>query len=162
MYYLSLGSNQGDRRLNLKKAILELSHHGEIIKVSSVYETPSWGYSGSKYYNICLSIILNNDQYNPEEFLNLIHDIEHKLGRERTDIQYTDRLIDIDILIHGNMVYKSSSLTIPHLKLHERKFVLIPLSEINPKLVHPVLKKTVEKLVVFNNDNSKIKCYGKL
>jgi len=135
---LSTGSNLGDRRENLASAIeLIRGRLGRILKSSDIYESPSWGYqSKNRYYNQCLVV---ETDIEAEECIRRILEIEHLMGRERTGSEYADRVIDIDILYYNNLVMDSGVLKIPHDKLAERKFILLPLAEILPEFEHPEL-----------------------
>ena len=162
MYILSLGSNQGNRTNYLNKAIDALKVFGHVIDVSTVYETPSWGYSGNKYLNICVSWEPLSPYIYDTQLLTDLQIIEADLGRIRTDIQYTDRVIDIDIIAKDQEIIKHPRLEIPHSKMHLRTFVLIPLAEICPHFFHPVLKKSVTELIEACEDTDEITVYGKL
>ena len=135
---LSIGSNLGDRKDNLASAIKLISGRiGRILKTSGIYESPSWGYqSKNPYYNQCLAL---ETDLEAEECLRQILEIEHLMGRERTSKGYADRIIDIDILYYNDLVMDFGGLKIPHDKLAERKFVLLPLAEILPDFKHPEL-----------------------
>ncbi len=162
MYIFSIGSNEGDRITHLSNAIQALNTIGYVQNVSSLYETPSWGYSGHNYLNICISWTPKTRYTTDLELLTDIQNIEHNLGRIRTEVQYTNRVIDIDIISKENEVIKHPRLEIPHAKMHLRKFVLIPLAEICPQFFHPVLKKFVSELIEVCEDTDEITHYGKL
>lgn len=141
--YLSLGSNIGDRLENLANARKALNDKFKIIKESSIYETAPWGYEDQPDF---LNQVIEIDvQLPPAEFLRIIKDIEKKLGREKS-FKYGPRNIDIDILTYGNLVYHSGRLSIPHPKLGERAFVVIPLEEIAPKFRHPVTDRDIRSM----------------
>lgn len=150
LIYLLLGSNQGDRLHYLSQALLLIENNiGIIEKKSSVYESQAWGYeSQNKYVN---QVVLTKTNLSPEEILNQIHFIENTLGRIRNTNQYTDRTLDIDILLIDNLIIETPILTVPHPLFHKRKFALIPLTEINTTIEHPVLKKSVQ--ILFNECN---------
>lgn len=162
MYILSIGSNQGDRTLYLKNAIESLNQLGVTSTISSIYETPSWGYSGGAYLNICVLWTPKINYKDELNVLSILQNIEYDLGRRRTHIQYTDRVIDIDIISKENFIVNLPTLKIPHAKMHLRKFVLIPLAEIQPHFFHPVLKQPVSKLIETCEDSDEITIYGKL
>jgi dihydroneopterin aldolase/2-amino-4-hydroxy-6-hydroxymethyldihydropteridine diphosphokinase len=132
--YLSLGSNMGKRENNLRKAVdmIGESPNISIIEVSSIYETEPMYLKGQDYfYNIAIHCRAD-EKLGPFEFMGLVKGIEYKLGRRKADKRYSPRTIDIDLLYYGKMVIESDLLTVPHPKLKERKFVLVPLSEIAP------------------------------
>ncbi len=154
--YLSLGSNVGDKFLNLKNAIEELQSIGKIWAISPIFETQPWGFSSDNtFYNAAIEL---HTYFSPNELLSAIENIEKKLGRTRKTHNrlYSDRIIDIDILFYNNIVFNSEELTIPHPLLQERDFVLYPLRCIAPNLLHPILNETIEMLLKKLN-NTKIK-----
>jgi 2-amino-4-hydroxy-6-hydroxymethyldihydropteridine diphosphokinase len=141
--YLSLGSNQGSKLENLQKAIdLIAENIGIVHKISSVYKTASWGYESEDFLNCCLRV---STELNPENLLKFIHKIELSLGRDRyKEKGYEDRIIDIDILLFDNEVIFSKELIVPHKDMLNRKFVMVPLAEIAPNLLHPIVKKRMQ------------------
>ena len=153
--YLSLGSNQGRKLNNLQEAIYEIAESiGAIHKISSVYKTDSWGFKGDDFYNICIAV---STYLPPEELLKNILNIETKLGRKREqNNKYTNRKIDIDILLFDDEIVFSKNIIIPHPRMLERKFVLVPLAEIAGNTLHPIEKKTLT--ICLNNtiDTSEI------
>jgi len=153
--YLSLGSNQGNKLENLQKSIdLIAQNIGAVSKISSVYKTAAWGFESDDFYNICIEISTN---LNPENLLKSIHKIELSLGRNRTSEKgYKARTIDIDVLLFDNEIIFSKDLIVPHKDMLNRKFVMVPLSEITPNLLHPIEKQRIQ--VCLNNctDKSKI------
>ena len=146
IYYLSIGSNSGDREYNIKSAIRFLDHIGRIIKTSSVYETsPIDMKKGSRnFFNLVLSI---KTHLSPDLLLKKIKFFEHKQGRDLQHSHLQPRLIDIDILWADTLIQTTNLLTIPHPQLTKRAFVLIPLAEIDPKLIPPGQPKTIAELV---------------
>ena len=162
MYILSIGSNQGDRVQHLKNTIDTLNTVGTVFKLSSIYETPSWGYDGNDYLNMCISWKPTKGNISELDTLDILQNIEHDLGRRRTEVQYTDRVIDIDIVSKENSIVKHQRLEIPHSKMHQRKFVLIPLAEIYPHFFHPILEKSVKELIETCVDTDEITIYGTL
>ncbi len=153
--YLCLGSNLEDRFYNLSRAVQLLESKAGTIKLfSSIFETEPWGNKNQPYFlNQCLCL---QTEKTPLEILNDIHEIEQLIGRKRED-KCDERVVDIDILFYDYMIIDSKDLKIPHPLLHLRKFVLAPLSEINPTLLHPVLNKTIDELLTLCPDNSKVK-----
>ncbi|KXZ39739.1 2-amino-4-hydroxy-6-hydroxymethyldihydropteridinediphosphokinase [Alkalithermobacter thermoalcaliphilus JW-YL-7 = DSM 7308] len=131
--YLSIGTNVGDREKNINDAINYISQieKTQILKISKVYETEPWGYTNQeKFLNICVKI---NTHLNPYELLDSCQMIEQYLKRERI-IRWGPRTIDIDILIYDDIICEDERLTIPHPRMKERAFVLIPLLDIEPNL----------------------------
>jgi len=144
--YLGLGSNVGDRLLNLNKTIELLSEKIQILKKSKIYISKAVGYTDQPdFYNM---VLYGKTDLSPEELFNFIKDVEKNAGRVYR-FHWGPREIDIDILFYNDLVYKSDKLNIPHPRLHERDFVLLPLIELNPKLFHPVLNKRVSDLKEF-------------
>jgi 2-amino-4-hydroxy-6-hydroxymethyldihydropteridine diphosphokinase len=141
--YLSLGSNVGDRAANLNTAIDRLRAFGEVVAISSFYETEPVEFNAQPWFLNC-AITLNTEK-TPKQLLAAILDIEQHLGRRRARNK-GPRIIDIDILLFGNSIVDETGLTIPHPALQDRRFVLEPLAEIAPDARHPVLKQTIREL----------------
>lgn len=156
--YLGLGSNLGDREALLRQAVEMLSERiGEQKRLSAFYETEPWGFaSGHRFLNAVA--VLRTDR-EPGELLRITQDVERQLGRRRKSVagQYADRAIDIDLLLYGDRVVEadypaaegkgpSLHLSLPHPLMHLRRFVMEPLAEVAPEVVHPLLKKTVREL----------------
>ncbi len=142
-----LGSNLGKREEWLAYALQELTARAGVPGVTSkYYETEPWGYTGSgRFLNQAVQLVTS---LSPLQLLECIHAIEQSAGRERTGSQYTDRSLDIDILFFGNQILDSTDLIIPHPRLHLRRFCLVPLVEIIPDWIHPVLRKTMRELLI--------------
>jgi 2-amino-4-hydroxy-6-hydroxymethyldihydropteridine diphosphokinase len=143
LVYLSLGSNLGDREANLQAAIERLAALGEVMAVSSVYETEPVELARQPWFLNC-AVALQTEKM-PKQFLAALQSIEKAMGRQRTQPK-GPRVIDLDILLFGNSVVDTAGLTIPHPALHQRRFVLEPLAEIAPEQRHPVFKRTVREL----------------
>jgi len=141
--YLSLGSNLGDRVANLHAAIDRLKKAGRITRVSSFYETEPVEFTAQPWFLNC-ALELETDA-SPQQLMAAILEIEQNMGRTRTQTK-GPRVIDLDILLFGNLTLDENGLTIPHPALHQRRFVLEPLSEIAPGVLHPVLKRTILEL----------------
>jgi len=142
--YLALGSNLDNRLANLKQAVSALSPQMEVKAKSHVYETPPWGYEDQpKFLN---QVIKAKTYLDPEPLVKHIKRLEITLGR-KASFQNGPRLIDIDILFYDDLILDTPSLVLPHPRLHERGFVLLPLMDIDPDLVHPVNKKSIREMV---------------
>jgi 2-amino-4-hydroxy-6-hydroxymethyldihydropteridine diphosphokinase len=137
----------GDKRANLLQAVALIGAKvGRVVCLSRFYETEPWGYASTNtYLNAALGV---ETKLSPFEVLSVTQDIERELGRttKSTEGGYADRPIDIDILLMGEWAMRTANLTIPHPLMHERLFVLEPLVEIAPTVVHPVLGKTICQL----------------
>lgn len=156
--YLSLGSNLGNKAENIQNAVALLSERaGEVIKVSSNYETEPDGFvSENSFVNIALSLDTTLDAY---ALLDVCEQIEKELGREHksVNLNYSDRVIDIDILYFNNMQLATDRLTLPHPRMHKRQFVLEPLAEIAPKFRHPITGMSTVKMLEVNEAYAKTK-----
>lgn len=141
--YLSLGSNVGNRAANLKTAIERLGTLGKVVAVSSLYETEPVEFTAQPWFLNC--VVLLETEKMPRQLLKALLDLERQMGRRRTQHK-GPRTIDADILLFANSVVDTKGLTIPHPALHQRRFVLEPLTEIAPDARHPVLKKTMQEL----------------
>ncbi len=141
--YLSMGSNLGDRAANLRTAIERLGELGEIVSVSSFYETEPVELTAQPWFLNCA--VKLDTQKMPRQLISGILNLEQEMGRQRKQNK-GPRTIDIDILLFGSSVIEIPSLTIPHPKFHERRFVLEPLSEIAPEARHPALKRSIREL----------------
>ncbi|MFT6870944.1 MAG: deoxyguanosine kinase [Polaribacter sp.] len=153
--YLSLGTNQGNKLENLQNAVdLIADKVGSIPKISSVYKTASWGFESDDFYNICLKVTTHHP---PEKLMQILLNIEKDLGRKRkASSGYVDRNIDIDILLFDDEIIFSKTLIVPHSKMLERKFVLIPLVEIATTTIHPIEKKQLSICLQNCTDSSEI------
>ena len=144
--YLALGSNMGNRLANLRAALGNLTPQMAVKLKSSVYETPPWGFTAqAEFLN---QVIMVETYLKPQTLLSHLKRLETALGRE-SSFQNGPRLIDIDILFYDELVLDTPALTIPHPRMHERGFVLLPLMDIAPDLVHPVKKKSIREMIAF-------------
>lgn len=145
--YLGLGTNLGDKEANLRTAIYKLQERiGKQVSLSSFYETAPWGFeSGHSFLNAAIGL---ETSLSPIEILHITQEIEKELGRTKKSVNgsYSDRLIDIDILLYDTLVLQTPELTIPHPLMTERDFVMNPLIEIAGNVIHPTRQKTLSEL----------------
>lgn len=141
--YLSLGSNVGDRETNLRTAIDKLAELGTVVAVSSVYETEPVDFTAQPWFLNCAVALRTHLM--PKLFLAKVLAIEQQMGRRRLQPK-GPRTIDIDILLFGNSVINTPQLDVPHPAMHQRRFVLEPLTEIAPDVRHPIFKRTVYEM----------------
>lgn len=145
--YLGLGTNLGNKEANLRTAIYKLQERiGKQVSLSSFYETAPWGFeSEHSFLNAAIGLETN---LSPTEVLHITQEIEKELGRTQKSVNgsYSDRLIDIDILLYDNLVLQSPELTVPHPLMTERDFVMKPLIEIAGNVIHPIRQKTLSEL----------------
>ena len=153
--YLSLGSNQGNKLENLQKAVDFIADQiGVVQKIASVYKTASWGYDGEDFYNTCLKV---STYLQPDVLMQKLLAIETKLGRSRSHSGvYSDRPIDIDILLFDDEIIFTKELMIPHPRMLDRKFVLVPLVEIAKNVIHPIEKRQLYLCLNNSTDNSSV------
>jgi deoxyguanosine kinase len=155
--YLSLGSNQGDRLGYLMETINQIETEGILVlQRSPVYETAPWGFqTDALFLNQTLEV---QSDLSPDAFHEILLQIEQRLGRKRAALpngvgqQYESRTIDIDILFYGQEIILTPLLQVPHPKIQERRFVLEPLVDIAPDLIHPVLKQSMKTLLLACSD----------
>ncbi len=154
--FLGIGGNIGDKRNNFFKVNEIINERlGEITAHSSIYETPAWGfYSEDPFWN---QVLIIESKLEAEEILWRIHEIEEEFGRKRNKERYSSREMDIDILYFDDEYFETQSLIIPHPRIHERKFVLVPLTEIAPDFKHPLRRLTSIQMLENCRDESIIK-----
>ncbi len=156
--FISIGANQGDRFLNIQSSInLLYEKVGNVLSISSVYETSSWGFESDDFLNCCVAL---TTYLSPTELLKEVKKIEVFLGRQaKTSIGYEARVIDIDILFYDNITFDEVDLTIPHVAITDRVFVLQPLADIAPGFIHPVTKNSVKELLTNCKDINSISLF---
>ena len=157
LVFLGLGSNVGSREENLARGMALLARSLEVIAASSIYETEPWGISQQPpFLNMACRVRTNMA---PEELLLLCQQAERQVGRKPT-FRYGPRVLDIDILAYGDQVVETASLVVPHPRLHERAFVLVPLAEIAPEWEHPVLRKRASQLLEEVSGRGGVRLWG--
>lgn len=146
--YFGLGTNLGDKEQNLRLAVRKIEERvGKVVSLSAFYATAPWGFSSEHTFlnaATCVETLLP-----PLSVLHLTQEIEREIGRTHKSVGgvYSDRVIDIDLLLYGDRVLDTPELKLPHPLMHERRFVMEPLAEIAPDLVHPILKKKMRELL---------------
>lgn len=157
--FLGTGGNLGNKQVNFDKVYKHIQNElGTILRCSSIYESTPWGFeSNDLFWN---QVFWVETLLTPKEILNRIAKIEAKFGRKRTGEGYTSREMDIDILYFNDLVLDTETLTIPHPQIANRLFVLVPLAEIAPDFVHPLLRLTSLEMLKNCGDNSVIKKVG--
>ena len=149
--YLSIGSNKGNRYSFIKEALRLIQKDiGEVILISKIYETKSWGFQSDDFLNLC---ILIKSELIPAELIIKLKNLEERIGRERNNEKIEAREIDIDILFYSDEIVNQKDLIIPHQRLHLRNFVLHPLNDIAADFIHPILLKSVNELLDECEDN---------
>ncbi len=159
--YLGLGSNRGDRLAFIESAIDYISRIDltSLLRVSSVYETEPWGIRDQNFFLNCVTEITTG--LDAHVLSGKLKDVEKLIGRTNSS-KWHEREIDIDLLFYGDMIVNSNDLRVPHAEVENRKFVLVPLNEIVPELVHPVSGKTIAKLLEVSTDDLEVKLFGRL
>lgn len=154
LVYLGLGTNLGNRPANLENARKALQQAMTVLRASSIYETEPWGFQDQPaFLNQVLKV---STSFEPLKLLDFLKNVEAEMGR-LANFRYGPRLIDLDILLYGRQVIKTQGLQIPHPHLHERAFVLEPLAEIAPNLVHPLMHKRISTLLAQAEDRDGVK-----
>jgi 2-amino-4-hydroxy-6-hydroxymethyldihydropteridine diphosphokinase len=157
--FIALGSNRGDRELNLLRAIAEIGKlaPSRITALSSFYETEPVG--PVKQENFLNAVLRLETPFSPHELLAELQRIETRVFKRKRTVQGGPRTMDLDILLFGDLVLAEANLTIPHPGLHERAFALVPLAEIAPDVVHPLLKKCISDLLASLNTTERVEKY---
>lgn len=151
--FFEIGGNQGDKLNNISvaKELID-SEIGVIIEESKIFESPAWGFqSDMNFYN---QVLLVETEFKVQEVLALLLSIEIRLGRVRSEKQFSSRTMDIDILFFDQEIINTDSLIVPHPRLHLRNFVLVPMNDIAPAFVHPVMNKSMSELLIECTDDS--------
>lgn len=157
--YLGLGSNKGERISFIETAINEIAEieKTKLIRTSSIYETEPWGVNDQgDYLNSAAEI---RTDLSAEELLRALKGIESRIGRTVT-AKWSEREIDIDLLFYGNDVLNNKTIHVPHAEIENRKFVLIPMNELAPDLIHPVLNRSISELLLETSDDLKVMKYS--
>jgi 2-amino-4-hydroxy-6-hydroxymethyldihydropteridine diphosphokinase len=153
--YIGIGSNLGKKRENYLEALDRIAKipDTKIIRESSIYESEPLGSSKEWYVNGAIEI---ETELTPEQLLNRLKNIERAMGRKKARKRWGARIIDLDILLFNALMLAKKNLKIPHPEMHNRRFVLIPLSEIAPQVIHPALGATISELLVGAKDDKKV------
>ena len=156
--FVGVGSNIGDRKQNFLEALSRLAKlpDTKLIRESSLYESEPLGDSKDWYVNGAIQI---ETKFKPELLLEKFKNIERAMGRKKVKKRWGSRVIDLDILLYDGLIVKKKNLRIPHPEMPNRKFVLLPLSEIGPQIVHPELGMTVSELLINVKDSKKVHLY---
>jgi 2-amino-4-hydroxy-6-hydroxymethyldihydropteridine diphosphokinase len=153
--YIGIGSNLGKKKENYLEALSRIAKipNTRIVKESSLYESEPLGDSKEWYVNGVIEI---ETEMKPDLLLKKFRNIERAMGRKKVRKRWGARIIDLDILLYNSLILEKKSLKIPHSELHKRKFVLIPLSEIAPQVIHPVLGASISELLVGVKDDKRV------
>ena len=161
LVYLSLGSNKGDMLSNIQQAVnfLTADNSIKLVASSAFYETEPWGNKKQNWF--VNAVIAVRTEFQPIELLRICQSIEAKLGRNReAEEHWGERAVDIDILFYNDLVFKNEILEIPHKYVHQRAFALVPMLEISPNFIHPVLQKSIIDLHEALLDPEDVFLYG--
>lgn len=157
--FLITGSNLENRKMNLDLAVKELREHPkiEVLDGSSIYETEPYGVKEQPWFlNQAVKI---KTELSPFELMDFLKKTEVKLGRVET-FRLGPRIIDLDILLYDDLILESENLIIPHSQMQQRRFVLVPLAEIAPNLIHPVSKKSIKRILEQLEDKAEVRLYA--
>ena len=156
--YIAIGSNLGNKKENYLEALARIAKllKTRIIKESSVYESEPLGDSKEWYVNGVIEI---ETEFKPEMLLKKLKNIERAMGRKKVRKRWGARIIDLDILLYDTAVVNKKNLKIPHPEMQARKFVLVPLSEVAPQVIHPVLQATISELLVALKDDKRVSLF---
>ena len=159
--YLSIGSNIGERQKFIEQAVsfLGLCEEIEVVQTSALYETEPWGVKDQNWFlNVAVEI---NTTLSPQDLLVKCNQIESTLGRNRdVEKRWGERTVDIDIIFYGTQIINTDILVVPHTRMHERAFVLVPMLEITPEFVHPIFNKSMVDLYESLVDVEDVFLYG--
>ena len=159
--YLSIGSNIGERLKFIEQAVsfLGLCEEIEVVQTSALYETEPWGVKDQNWFlNVAVEI---NTTLSPQDLLVKCNQIESTLGRTRdVEKRWGERTVDIDIVFYGKQIINTDILVVPHTRMHERAFVLVPMLEIAPEFVHPIFNKSMVDLYESLVDVEDVFLYG--
>jgi 2-amino-4-hydroxy-6-hydroxymethyldihydropteridine diphosphokinase len=154
--YVGLGANLGDRAGNLLLATRGMLEAGlEVTRLSAIYETEAVATEPQRAFLNMVAELSGKTVTSPEQLMARLLRVEYALGRTR-NIRYGPRTIDLDLLLYKNEIRKTEYLTLPHPRLHQRRFVLVPLAELAPNLIHPTLKQTIAELLAATDDRSEV------
>ncbi len=155
--YIGLGSNLGDRAGNLLLGVRGMLDAGlEVVRLSSVYETEAVGTDAQPLFLNMVAELRGNTLPPPEQMMARLLRVEYSLGRTR-EARMAPRTLDLDLLLSGNETRDTEFLKLPHPRMHLRRFVLEPLAELSPRLVHPTIQRTISELLKEIEDNSSVK-----
>lgn len=159
LIYLCIGGNLGEREANLEETRMFLNFNfGDVVAASSIYETEAWGMPNAPAF--LNQIVLIKTTLTDAELLQEIAELEEFYGREREAGQYLNREMDVDVVFIGDEIIETEKLVVPHPRMHLRRFVLVPMSELAPDFVHPISKKSMEELLKECQDQSKVTKIG--